>query len=252
MSAPFVIVGVPSADMWDADFGVCLNAACMYAAMHGVVNGLINSKGVYVDKGRQKCMEKARDLKARQKDGSEFSATHLLFLDSDMVFPPEVIMRLASHDKDIVGALYSRRTQPFTNLGCALDTTVSRATSADELIEMKWLATGCLLIKMSVFEEIERRLAPEDGPVWGYRWIPEVKEYEREDIRFCRLAREAGFSIWGDIPLSGHIGHIGQAVYRVQEDTKAEAMEVGVGQDRLNDALPEKQNGVNDARRVYS
>jgi hypothetical protein len=65
----------------------------------------------------------------------------------------------------------------------------------------------------------------DDGPVFGYKWLPEVKKYEREDVRFCRLVRENGMKIWCDVGLSHHIGHVGKAIYTVDEASKRAARE---------------------------
>ena len=39
-------------------------------------------------------------------------ATHMLFLDDDMEFPPDLLHRLLRHNKPVVGCNYSRRTVP--------------------------------------------------------------------------------------------------------------------------------------------
>lgn len=49
----------------------------------------------------------ARDLLAKQFLDSD--ATHLLFVDSDMAFPPDLCGKLLSHKVDIVGTIYARR-----------------------------------------------------------------------------------------------------------------------------------------------
>jgi hypothetical protein len=228
-----VAVGVPSGDAVDTDFAMCMG---VMMAVSRVPIVQISAKGCYVDKGRMRCVEDAKATKIKTNDGQEHGCSHLLFLDSDMVFPKETLVRLLSHNKLIVGALYSRRVAPFTNLGLPMDKSVTGATTG--LLEMEWLATGCLLIDMRVFDMIPEY--DEHGPVFGYRWMADLKEYEREDIRFCRLAREAGIQLWGDVDLSMHVGHIGQAIYRVQEDTKKDAAEVGIGADRYDEALPKQ------------
>lgn len=39
--------------------------------------------------------------------------THLLFLDSDMVFPHDIIAQLLAHKKAVVGGLYFHRGVPY-------------------------------------------------------------------------------------------------------------------------------------------
>ena len=76
---------------------------------------------------------------------------------------------------------------------------------------MKIIPTGCLLIRMRVFDKIPKP--------WFSTRI-EGEKIQGEDYYFCDRAREAGFEIWCDGDLSREIGHIGQAVYRLDDIRK--------------------------------
>ena len=63
-------------------------------------------KGCYVHENREMIV----------KDALENNCTHLLFVDSDMKFPQDTLLKLLKHGKDIVGASYNGRTTPRKSL----------------------------------------------------------------------------------------------------------------------------------------
>src|SRR5689334_5859802 len=126
--SPIVAICVPSGDMVHADFAANLAALCLDP---GARAGVINSKGSIVAIVRNQCVAASQLIKA----------THILFLDSDMTFPLDVLKRLLAHNKDIVGALYARRRAPFGPIG----TVFNGAKETDGLLRMKHMPTGCLL-----------------------------------------------------------------------------------------------------------
>jgi glycosyltransferase involved in cell wall biosynthesis len=190
---PRVAIAVPSGDMVHADFAMAYAQLCLASAAFPLQ--LITVKSSIVAQARNNGVEHAR----------EFGADYLLFLDSDMVFPPTVLLRLVLHRKDIVGATYTRRVAPFHALGSKL--AEQPAVLSGDLLEMHRIPTGCLLINMQVFNKLAKpyfRFDTDDkGQIVG------------EDYVFCDRAREAGFRIWCDAFLSREIGHIGQSIHRL-------------------------------------
>lgn len=136
----------------------------------------------------------------------EKECTHLLFLDTDMSFPANALETLVSRDKDIVGANYHLRTTPPT-------TTVKMAPEAKERIKQDYpdgvfkcdaLGTGFMLIKTDVFKKLPH-------PWFFWKSDENGDVLEGEDNWFCRIAREAGYTIWCDI--SVEVKHIGDYLY---------------------------------------
>ncbi len=189
-ASPVVAIGIPSGDMVHADFAANLAALCLDP---GTLTGVINCKGSIVAVVRNQCVAAAQMIKA----------THLLFLDSDMTFPLDVMKRLLQRDKDIIGATYSRRAAPFNPTGMPL----AGAAIENGLRRMKVVPTGCLMIKMHVFDKLPKP------------WFSDRVEGEQilgEDFHFCERAAAAGFEIWEDTALSREVGHIGQKTYRLE------------------------------------
>lgn len=127
--------------------------------------------------------------------------THLFFVDSDMLFGPEVLDYLLKQDKDIIGCQYNKRMGKEG---------VSVAPSRYDLEGMsapnhpfinQVIATGCLLIKREVFSRIPKP--------WFSMGTPE--NWLGEDVYFSKKARENGVQVFLDD--TQKIGHIGEYVY---------------------------------------
>ena len=193
MTTSTVAIGIPSGDMVHTDFAMSLAMLCMNA---GAQTCLLNSRSSLVAVGRNQCAGAAQIMKA----------SHLLFLDTDMVFPADTLARLLAHDKDIVGATYSKRMPPFHPLTVTEAGEHADITSGLQRVQL--LPTGCMLIRTAVFNALQKpyfNLAPVGDQLRG------------EDYYFCEQARAAGFAIWCDGDLSSQIGHIGQKIYKIAD-----------------------------------
>jgi hypothetical protein len=198
---PRIAIAVPSGDMVHADFAMAYAQLCMASA--GLPLRLITAKSSIVAEARNTGVHRAR----------EADADFLLFLDSDMVFPPTTLLRLLLLKKDIVGATYTKRVAPFEILGTKLPD--QPTLLAGDLLEMQRMPTGCLLINMRVFDKLAKPYFRFDVDAQG--------QIVGEDYVFCDRAREAGFQIWCDAVLSRELGHIGQSIHRLPSFIPLEA-----------------------------
>jgi hypothetical protein len=185
----------PSGDMVHADFALSFAGLCNSIGDFQTI--LINNKSSIVAVARNNAVHMAQ----------EFGADFMLFLDSDMVFPRSTLHRLLAHGKDIVGATYTKRVPPFDVLGAQTDQQ-PEAEMSQGLIEMRHIPTGCLLIRMAVFDALRK-------PYFRFQANEQNGNIVGEDYLFCDLARAAGFRVWCDAALSAEIGHIGQRIYRL-------------------------------------
>jgi hypothetical protein len=193
VTVPKVGIVVPSGDMVHAKFAVCLTGVVQATQRADMV--VINPQSSLVATGRQMGVEAAL--------GRECS--HILFLDSDMVFPPDTLEILLSHDKPVVGATYVRRKLPSALLHREL---VGEARVGHGLREVARLPLGCTLIQAEVFEELA---------VPYFRCTYPNGFEAGEDFWFCDQAREKSFGIWLDANLSRRIGHLGMYTHTVND-----------------------------------
>jgi hypothetical protein len=151
--------------------------------------------------------------------------THLLFIDSDLIFSAEHVARLVSHDVDIVGGFYPKKQQGDPEL---VFNTLDTPAPMDErrLTPVKYIGTGFIMVKRCVFEKMISEYGDEmifkvDGPpdkfgfdfwpVGVYKYKDGTRRYLSEDWYFCQRARDLGFTIYGDNGVI--LKHSGSAVY---------------------------------------
>lgn len=133
------------------------------------------------------------------KEAIKKGATHLLFVDSDMVFPSDSIRRLLAHDKDIVSVEYNRRKFPLEKVTEPLE-----ERSEDKLYKGRVLGTGLMLINLSIFTNPEK---PMGLPWFNFGRDSEGRLVLGEDAWFVNTARDSGYESWIDPTiLCGHIG----------------------------------------------
>lgn len=145
--------------------------------------------------------------------------SHLLFLDTDMAFPQNTLKKLLTHDVDIVGGLCFKRWPPFSpTMFVGEDYNLTVLDDYEEgLIEVSATGTACLLIKMEVFDFIEK-------PYFSFYPVPKGYRNEGkpvgEDVGFCYRAREAGFKVYVDTTIkTEHMTLVGinENLYRLNK-----------------------------------
>lgn len=157
-----------------------------------------------------------------------WGATHLLWLDADHVFPEDAIVRLLSHNVDVVGANYPRRVTPTAPTACKLVTnddgadtknlvyTTAEKAMDKELEEVAHLGFGVCLMNMHVLDLLQVHAdANDDGnfmPLFEMRASEGKGGMIGEDVFFFKKVREAGGRIYVDHALSWEVGHITEQI----------------------------------------
>jgi hypothetical protein len=155
--------------------------------------------------------------------------THLLFLDTDMKFPAEAVLKLLAANKTLSGVAYPFRRFDLdrsiaqADAGITMrqwlekhaDYTFAPVTNAEGdldfvngFAEARHIGTGVFLAQREAFEVTKpftacyappkqyESLIP-SGKFYGFfETIEEDGLYLGEDVSFCIRARQAGLSIW--------------------------------------------------------
>ena len=131
----------------------------------------------------------------------EHGATHLLWLDSDIHFPANIVSKFLKHDRDIVAANYSTRYAPYRSVAFVNpDDTEQRLETRFGLHKVWAVGMGCMMIKRQVFEQLPK-------PWFNHAYNKDLDTFSGEDIYFCNQANEHGFDIWIDAEIQ--LAHLG-------------------------------------------
>ena len=141
----------------------------------------------------------------------EIDATHIMFIDADMVFPTDGVDRLIEQDKDIIGGLYNKRTSPhapiiYRKVKDHLENIIIPPYEGKELFEVDTIGAGFLLIKMDIFKKMQPPFFYYGDPSeFGLKKVPLFDL--GEDTTFCLKAKQNGYKVWCDPTIK--LEHIG-------------------------------------------
>lgn len=238
-----LMIALPSGDQIEAATVQCLSAMIGYTAVNGegLKFGMLNRQASSVAGNRNAIVEQALSA----------GADWILWIDSDMTFPANVIPRLLAHKRPIVGATYNKRVHPYETLGRLLGDPNNPPMHG--LVPALLMPGGMMLVHTDVYRTIgfpwyfENYFSPATDPVAAFinrlrdqsyiAVTPEVEatvattlggwikaEYDErknvcgdhtamgEDYSFCRKARQHGYGIFCDLDLTHEMGHIGKQV----------------------------------------
>jgi len=138
--------------------------------------------------------------------------THIMWIDSDMAFPPDTLLRLFKHDLEMVTCIcYGRvgKHAPCVYKGVqkgdkkhsGIITPIEISDTMPELIEVDGCGAAMMLVKTDVYKKIGKRFHEWYEPKWNLG----------EDLSFTERAKACGYKIWCDTTIK--IGHIGISVF---------------------------------------
>lgn len=192
-----ILIGIPSGDLMQSRF---------VNSLIGLLGRVLpNTTFFYANWISSRIADNRNEL---AKLALEKGHTHILYIDADMVVPLDGIERLLSYDKDIVGSSACKRLENDNNvIGIPLHREDAVTTLSDNpLVEMQSMGLPFMLIKTDVFKKLAMPWFAEPYDANG-TLIP-------EDTFFCIKAREAGYQIWCDMPLTACMGHLGIKEYK--------------------------------------
>ena len=155
-------------------------------------------------------VQNARNLLAKQAVDEGFD--RVLWLDSDMVFEPDLMERLSADldsGKEFVTGIYRKRKPPFTptiysDVGLYVENVLvyPKATCMeeypkDDLFQIQACGFGAVMHTVDLLKEVGARFGP------PFAMLPSFGE----DISFCMRCTELGKELWADPTIK--LGHIG-------------------------------------------
>jgi len=185
--------------------GVPTNEMARHSSFYDYLELLEKPENTFSTRAHGQSPARNRNLIIQEAIDKE--CTHVLLIDDDIIVKSDLLIQLLEHDVDIVSALALMRNYPhpplaFTSadeMGKCLFTVLPKNESG--LIEVVATGLGCILIKTSIFDKLERpwiRLGELESDEWC------------DDIGFFKRVREAGIKIYCD--LDAQVGHVTSVV----------------------------------------
>lgn len=136
-----------------------------------------------------------------------WGADYMMWFDSDMTFPQDVIERLLKHmeNSDIACGIYFRRVAPFEpviykRVDAQGDSEKYNDYPKDSTFNVEGMGFGCVMVKTSVFLDMVLNQ--------GGGWFTPFENYG-EDLAFCLRAKRLGYKMICDSTIKcGHVGHM--------------------------------------------
>ena len=239
MTKPLIVVGTPCfGGVVTQDYAMSLVKLTSMATQAGFDVAIVMlGNDALITRARSAIVAKFLDNPA---------ATHLLFIDADISFAPEIVVRMLRFDRDFVAGLYPAKIldwqQAVQHFGRTDETLeeagfayVGALCAGDALKTENGFATGTYagtgfqLIKRGVFERLmkahpetkykalhafPRPSQPSDNlyALFDCMIDPETGVYLSEDYAFCRRWRAVGGEIWLD--LTSRLTHTGSYSFR--------------------------------------
>lgn len=160
-------------------------------------------------------------------------ATHLLFIDSDMSFTPELIFDMLNFDQPVVGVVATKKKYPIEFVGRAMAHEPGQETIRDGFLKVDGAGTGIMLIAREVIGEMlvqlpeivdpyplhlhpASELIAAQGLTRLLRPFDAIVNHEigrlSEDLSFSHRWLKCGGEVWANI--SHPIGHVGRHEFR--------------------------------------
>lgn len=204
MNDPKVLIAIP-----------CMRTVCV--EFFDSILHLKNNGNTYVALESSSLVYDARNhlcLKAFEKQ-----CDYIMWLDSDMVFPPETVVeliRIAEEEKaDLVTGLYFKRvfpTQPVlakqVKWSQGKDGVIDSGAEVyvdypkDQLFPIEGCGLGCALVRVSTIDEVGARTG-----MSPFQPLP----YLSEDYSFCFRLKQLGKKMLCDSRIK--VGHVGNMIF---------------------------------------
>ncbi|HMO74568.1 MAG TPA: hypothetical protein PKD99_02300 [Sphingopyxis sp.] len=197
-------------------FAQSLATATAFLTLHGVAAQAMFFEDSLVDRGR----DRAAAVVMENDD-----ITHLLFIDADIEFRPQDVIRLLAADKDIVVGAYRKKNDRDEYAIAWLPDAGERLhqCEASGCIRIARAGTGFMLIARRVFERLAAAMPEigyDDTSVRGevrpmhafFEHVRRGRKRFSEDYEFCQRWLDIEGEIWMDPGLT--LGHWGPHPWR--------------------------------------
>lgn len=156
-----------------------------------------------------------RQREQLRKHAVENDYDWMLWLDTDIIPPIDILERGLTHGKPFISGVYTYKGTDSVVATWVVDKEKDLCSNVpfnkvierglkDEIIQIRGCGFGCVLLHKNVFTKIP------------FEW--NLTSEQSEDIRYCQRCNEAGVEIWLDPKLM--CLHLSDSLYEVEKDDK--------------------------------
>jgi len=224
-----VVIGVPCFELGRFNvFNECLDAL-----IKPDDSAILRVRGQSVSANRNVIIEKA----------IEHDSEYVFFLDDDLVFASDTLIKLLSHDKDYVVGHYCMRNYPFKSIifdHQNPDGSVRWFTlNGDKgLVPVKASGAGGLLVKTEVFKRVTPLVNTFGKKCW-FTLGQIDPDLWNDDIDFCHLMNKNEVEMYCD--LNAPIGHVMTSVIWPNYDEAEKKWDKVLDVNGIQIKVPEKK-----------
>lgn len=149
--------------------------------------------------------------------------THILFLDDDMTFPPELLDHLCQHKADLVAVNYSHKHRKTNGMILGKDGLYFR--KRDGAHEVLRAGFGVMLVDLNIPKGLAK-------PHFAMPWSEHHQKSIGEDYFFCDRVMKAGGKMIADMDVK--VGHVGDYEYTLDDHS---FREINAGKDSKTEAI---------------
>lgn len=174
------------------------------------------------------------------------SCTHLMFIDADIEFEPDSVIRMLAMDKDVIAGAYPKKTINWEQVRRAAEMGktelaeygadyamnlkvqpgTNKVRTSMGAVEVLDASTGFFIVKREVIEKmveahpelhykndssIDSKFNPYCYALWDTMIDPDDRRYLSEDYTFCRRWQKLGGEIW--IDPNTKLNHVGSFTF---------------------------------------
>jgi len=197
-----IAIVMPTTDFMPADTAFDLARMTNYTlhARPDLTVRLYHMKSTLIADGRHNLVVEAK------RAGCEW----ILWLDSDMRFPKDTLVRLLAHGEAcVVGGYATRRAPCEPTVEIEGKGRVYPTADATGLVPVDWAGMGCMLT------HVETCFPNGALPWFAIGFSPKHGVYTGEDVYFCRQLKKLGVPVHLDLALTNELGHVGTFEFRM-------------------------------------
>ncbi len=198
-----LVIAICSARDWKPQFGSALAGLIAYVCTKKIKGVTLEefdlrvfSNVSNVSNGRQFALDQA----------IERGFTHILFLDDDMTFQPDLLDHLCRHKADLVTVNYSHKHKQTNGMLLGKDGMYLR--KRDGSCEVLRGGFGAMLVDLKIPATLKK-------PHFAMPWSEHHQKTIGEDYFFCDRVVKAGGKMIADLDVK--VGHVGDYEYMLDD-----------------------------------